>query len=145
MPMTDPSESGRARGNGQPTLALPAPVAVGVGRTAVRLEPVSQGRDFLILITGGEAHVGAAAVCDGRAAPAESGPETGLVQVPGHREGPLAAEAAVTLARATGRTCAAVVGIHQDNATSDEIREIVGNVREGLRRLATAFAEMGQP
>jgi len=122
-------------------LPLPEPVMVGAGRTAVKLRLVAQGRDFLALITGGTAHVGAVAVCDGRTERGHVRPGDGVVQVPGHREGPLAAEAAETLAHASGRTCAVVVGIHQDDATLDEIQDIVDHVRQGLQQLAAAFAE----
>jgi hypothetical protein len=111
---------------------------VGSARTRVALRLLAQGRDLVVLITGGEAHVGAVAGCDGRAGAVPVAPERSLVQLPGHREGPLAAEAAATIARAAGCSCAAVVGIHQDDATADEIRIIVANVREGLRQLAAA-------
>jgi hypothetical protein len=100
----------------------------------------SQGRDLVVLITGGEAHVGAVAGCDGRPGAAPGIGQDGVVQLPGHREGPLAAEAAATLARAFACSCAAVVGIHQDEATADEIRAIVANVRRGLQRLTGAEA-----
>jgi hypothetical protein len=105
------------------------------------LRPLAQGRDLLILITGGAAHVGAIAAHDGRATGPASTDGAAMVQLPGHREGPLAAEAAALLASASGRTCAAVVGIHQDDASPAEIQQIVAHVRQGLQRLAAAFAE----
>ncbi len=122
---------------------LPAPVSVGAGRTEVHLEIVGQGRDFVVLVTGGTAHVGAVAVCDGRADRAHVRPHGNTTQLPGHREGPLAAEAAETLAAASGRTCVAVVGIHQDDATPEEVHAIVANVRRALQELATALGQEG--
>ncbi len=119
------------------SLTLADPVTVGDGRTEVHLRLIAQGRDFLVLITGGAAHIGAVGVCDGRISCAE----VGVVQVPGHREGPLATEAAEILAGAAGRTCTAVVGIHQDNASADEIDQIVANVRVGLSQMAAGFNE----
>lgn len=118
---------------------LPEPVTVGNGRTKVHLRLVAQGRDFLVLITGGQAHVGAIAVCNGRSGRDHVRDNGGMVQVPGHREGPLAAEAAEILALASGRTCAAAVGIHQDQATPEEIHEMVVHVRQGLDQLAADF------
>jgi hypothetical protein len=114
---------------------------LGEGRTAVTLRLLAQGRDILVLITGGAAHVGAVAVCDGTAELGHARSGSGMVQVPGHREGPLAAEASETLALAAGRTCVAVVGIHQDNATAEEIHDIVEHVRQGLQQLTTNLAE----
>jgi hypothetical protein len=118
---------------------LPEPVTVGNGRTKVHLQLVAQGRDFLVLITGGQAHVGAIAVCNGRSERDHVRDNGGMVQVPRHREGPLAAEAAEILALASGRICAAAVGIHQDQATPEEIHEIVVHVRQGLDQLAADF------
>jgi hypothetical protein len=111
---------------------LLAALSAGSGRLRVQLEIRIQGRDFLLLVTGGEAHVGAVAVCDGRRANGKSV----VTEMPGHREGPLAGECAEILARATRKTVAAVVGIHQDNATGQEIAAIVANVRQAATELA---------
>jgi len=108
------------------------PLSVGSGRTRVKLELRFQGRDILLLVTGGEAHVGAVAVWDSRE---KDGPAT-VTELPGHREGPLAVECSEILGRALGRTVAAVVGIHQDNATREEIAAIGANVRQGVVKLA---------
>ena len=119
---------------------LPEPVTMGTGRTAVRLELVGQGRDLLLLISGGEAHVGAVAV----ARPAGDGGAAGEVVVPPHKEGPLAAECAALVAEAGGCTCAAAAGIHQDLATKAEIAAICANARAAARQLAAALAA-GRP
>lgn len=110
-----------------PPAGVPQVVEAGSGRTAVRLDLVKQGRDLLLIVTGGDAHVGAVAVCH------EQGAE--LMVVPGHKEGPLAAECAEAIALAAGCTCAAVAGIHQDDATGEEIAAIMANVRKALRTL----------
>ncbi len=125
------------------TLVLPEAISLGSGRNEVHLQLVPQGRDFLALITGGQAHVGAVAVCDGRQYGYPEGERPGTIEMAGHREGPLAAEAAELLALASGRTCAASVGIHQDQATPAEIREIVANVRLGLEQLAAQMRPEG--
>ena len=108
------------------------PLSVGSGRTRVKLEVKNQGRDILLLVTGGEAHVGAVAVWDSRI---KNG-QAAVTELPGHREGPLAMECAEILGCAWGRTVAAVVGIHQDKATREEIAAIVANVRQGVQELA---------
>lgn len=115
---------------------LPGPVREGSGRTEVRLELVPVGRDLLLLVTGGEAHVGAVAV----ARPAGRGGPAGAVVVPPHKEGPLAAECAALVAEAAGCTCAAAAGIHYDEASAQEIAAICANVRTAVRRLAAALA-----
>jgi len=112
-------------------------VVIGRDRTSVRLELRPVGNDWLLLITGGREHVGAAAV---------AGPEggTGPAVRGTHREGPLATECAGIVAAATGRGCAAVAGIHQDEATSEEIAAIVANAVEGARILAAWAADPDQ-
>jgi hypothetical protein len=108
-------------------------VTVGSGRTEVRLDLAPRGRDWLLLIGGGEAHVGAVAVAwpDG----------ISLVTVPGHKEGPLAEKCALAVSRASGVVCTAVAGIHQDRATRAEIQDILTNVDRGLGEiLAEAFS-----
>jgi hypothetical protein len=134
MAIRDGSESAAARRWER----LPQPVTAGEGRRAVRLELRAQGRDLLLMVGGGEAHVGAVAV----ESPADPlGPASAdLIVVPGHKEGPLAAECARAVAVAAGCTCTAVVGIHQDAATPDEIAAIVANVRRGLATLVGKLA-----
>ena len=90
--------------------ALPRPLREGQGRTGVALEVLAQGRDLVVRVTGGAAHVGAVAVCAGRSMADHAGPAGQVLVVPGHREGTLAAETAEAVARATGCTCASWKG-----------------------------------
>lgn len=115
---------------------LPEPVTAGQGRTEVRLALVSQGRDLVLLVGGGAVHVGAVAV----ARPAAAGGAAGLVVIPPHKEGPLAEQCAALVAEAAGCACAAVAGIHQDDATPDEIAAICTNALAAARRLAAALS-----
>lgn len=114
---------------------LPGPVKRGEGRAAVHLELVPHGRDLVLLVGGGDSHVGAvAAAATGSA---------GAVVLGSHREGPLAEEAAARIAAAAGCACAAVAGIHQDDATPQEIAAIVANIEAGVTALVTALAGRG--
>lgn len=114
------------------------PVIVGSGRKRVKLESSFQGDDLLVRITGGEAHVGAVAVWNGRQADA---PAT-VTELPHHREGPLAGDCAEILGRATGRTVVTVVGIHQDEATREEIESIVANAKQAAREAAEIILKL---
>jgi hypothetical protein len=114
-------------------------VTVGDGREAVTLRLQRQGRDLVVTISGGAAHVGAVAVASPEGGTSgESCHE--VCVVPGHKEGPLADRAAHRLAGITGRTVVVVAGIHQDRATPAEIEAIVTNVEEGVARLAERLA-----
>lgn len=116
---------------------LPGPVQVGRGRRRVRLELVAVGRDLLLIVTGGQGHVGAAALAG---PPGAVAVPAGPLVLPPHREGPLAAECAELVAAAAGCACAGVAGIHQDGADRQEIAALVANARTGARRLAAALA-----
>lgn len=126
---TDGPAQGKAGREKRPVALL----RVGSNRSRVNLELIRQGRDYLVLVTGGEAHVGAVAVWDC----GKKGGQGIVNEMSGHREGPLAGECAEILGIASGRTVVAVVGIHQDNATPEEIETIVVNVRQGARELAS--------
>ncbi len=119
---------------------LPGPARAGRGRTAVTATVQAVGRDLLVTISGGQAHVGATAVV----APA-GGRRRGfgrLAVVPPHKEGPLAEAGAVRIAAAAGCTCVCVAGIHQDAATHEEIKAIVANALAAVDRLADALARV---
>ncbi len=108
-------------------------VSVGEGRTLVQLQADPLGGDWVLRITGGEAHVGAVATAG-----------AGKVQlsvVGSHKEGPLAEVCAGQWSKLTGRVCVAVAGIHQDEATRQEIDGIVENVRQGLDILMIRWRE----
>ncbi len=108
-------------------------------RGGVDLVLRAQGRDLVLTVTGGRAHVGAVAVAapDGRA--------VGEVITPGHREGPLARAGAAALAVAAGRTVAAVVGIHHDDLARDEIDAVVEAVHRGYDELARLLSAGAVP
>lgn len=115
---------------------LPGPVTVGRGRRAVRLEVAAVGRDLTVTLTGGQAHVGAAALAGPDGEPAGAG----LLVLGAHKEGPLARECAAAVAAAAGCACLVAAGIHQDGASPQEIAVIVANARRGISRLAGALA-----
>ena len=110
---------------------------VGEGRSALRLELRAVGRDRLLLITGGAAHAGAVSLAE----PGDDAPRVRTLTAGTHREGPLSAEAAADLCRATGRAVVVVAGIHIDDARPEEIERIVKNARTGVRALIERICE----
>ncbi|HPF34047.1 MAG TPA: hypothetical protein P5571_07330 [Candidatus Krumholzibacteria bacterium] len=108
---------------------------VGAGRAAVWLHLTEQGRDLVLRIGGGDAHVGAVATVSPAGGTAGEACEE-LAVVPGHKEGPLALAAARRLAAAGRRTCVCVAGIHQDAITPAEIAAVLAHVEAGVERLA---------
>lgn len=94
----------------------------GKGRCKVWAEATCAGDDILLYIWGGERpHVGSASLCT-------SG-EPASISVPGHMDHVVSHEAAKRVHSATGKRCLAIAGIHVDNASHEDIEELVENSR----------------
>ncbi|THF83327.1 prenylated flavin chaperone LpdD [Cohnella fermenti] len=103
----------------------------------IDIRRVSMGRDVVFIVTGGTAHLGAAAVAcgeDGRIVHASAW------KLPGHREEELAAELAAMAALSLGRTVAVLAGIHLDRPTRLEIEEAVAAARSRMRQALDEFS-----
>lgn len=116
-------------------------LTLGDGRTAVWLDLAAQGRDLVLRIGGGDAHVGAVAVVSPAGGTGGEACEE-LSVVPGHKEGPLALAAARRLAAAGRRTCVCVAGIHLDAITPAEIALVVARAERGVETLARELEEL---
>lgn len=125
----------KTAGPNSPAGGLLQRVSVGEDRTLVELQLDPLGEDWLLQVTGGEAHVGAVATA--------FDDQVQLSVVNHHKEGPLAEVCAQQWALLTGRVCVAVVGIHQDGATPVEIESIVDHVRQGLETLMSSWRKAG--
>lgn len=99
---------------------------------AVEIRSERMVRDLVFLVTGGTAHIGAAATAtwteDGRV-------RTDVIALPGHREGELAAELATIAARSLGVTVAVLAGIHLDRTSKREIEQVLDRTRERWVRM----------
>lgn len=94
----------------------------------IRLEAIPVGRDLLLLMTGGVSHIGAAST----AYQAGGDIEVLTSAVPGHKEHTLTEGYARRASKALGRTVTVVMGIHYDNLSKEEIREIAKKTSEIL-------------
>ncbi|WP_172193830.1 hypothetical protein [Saccharibacillus qingshengii] len=86
----------------------------------IRVERREMGRDLLLIVTGGDAHIGAVSM-----AYAEEGRvrvETSTV--PGHKESVLSEPAALQAARLLACTVTVAMGIHYDGLNREQIEEI---------------------
>jgi len=89
------------------------------GRIDVTLAARQVGEDWLVEITGGQAHIGAAALATfdrthGRAS-------ASVLSAPGHREEQVTLDAARTITRHTRGTAVVVAGLHYPDITMEEI------------------------
>ncbi|MNH77442.1 hypothetical protein D3C87_316860 [compost metagenome] len=84
----------------------------------IRLEFREIGRDILLIITGGHAHIGAVST----AYPSQRySAEVHTAAVPGHKESLLSADFALRASKWLNRTVTVVMGIHYDNLSSEQI------------------------
>ncbi len=112
-----------------------------VSRIEITLEVKKLGEDYLLTLTGGEKHAGAVAVglFDEKSGRASSS----VITLPGHREEQLALDSAKRVSRATGKTSVIIAGIHVDNITLEEIKEIVSATEEMIGNFITYCEKNG--
>ncbi|MEO3944509.1 hypothetical protein [Gorillibacterium sp. CAU 1737] len=97
----------------------------------IRIHTIRLGSDYLFVVTGGEAHIGASAMAyfqDGKI-------HTELAVVPGHREDRLALECAGLASTKLGATVTVTMGIHIEKASRSDIELAVQTVREEMNRV----------
>ncbi|MEW9701312.1 hypothetical protein [Paenibacillus sp. SI8] len=99
-------------------------------RLTLHIETSSVGKDWLFLIHGGKAHIGAIAL----AYPHKDNIHSESLTVPGHREEQLAMEIARYAAHELRQAVTVVMGIHIDDATKEEIVEIVESVHLAMKQ-----------
>ena len=100
----------------------------------IRIRYLHLGRDLQVVISGGQEHIGAAALAVYR----DSEPgrvSVSHITVYGHREDELVRTAALRLSKALHCTIVVSAGIHFDHLTTAEIEKIVGMVDEMISEL----------
>ena len=86
----------------------------------IRVQRQDIGKDTLLVVTGGAAHIGAAST-----AYLEAGEyKVSTAIVPGHQEHVLSEPAALHAARLLERTVTVVMGIHYDRIAREQISEV---------------------
>lgn len=108
----------------------------------VKIRAIDMGQDVVFLLTGGAAHIGAAATAMYN--PEERTVRVDTLALPGHREGELAAELAGMAARSLECTVAVLAGIHLHQPTSQEIEAVVAEARSQMRQLVCECQRQGR-
>ena len=97
----------------------------GTGRTRVSLSAHYMGNDLVLCMYNDSAHIGAVAV--GEYDHKEHRASTSVITRLGHKDDAIAQEVAYSIAKQTQRSVGAIVGIHSDTATENEITNIFDN------------------
>jgi hypothetical protein len=105
---------------------------VGTGRTRLQFTWRWHGEDLHVHVTGGTDHVGAVALA-GRQPDGQSFADS--LRLPPHREAELAVRSAKALHDALGRVVCVTAGIHLDDITQEEIKDVLATVDEGIHKL----------
>lgn len=96
----------------------------GTGKTALTYEITPVGNDWLILLTGGDAHIGCTAIGDdGRLS--SYTPQS-------HKDDALAIPLAKKVSQTFHCVCTVVAGFHLDEITREEIAQVVQNADKGM-------------
>lgn len=109
-------------------------VESGAGRTHLSARVLFQGQSPVVVVSGGEAHIGAVALAEpvAREDTAEhAGVRRATVSLlvrTGHREDELAAVAARRISTASGEPAVVCAGIHLDAITTEEIDQVRRNM-----------------
>ena len=104
------------------------------GSVDLRADVAHLGRDLLVSIVGGEAHIGAVALGGFNKRSYAS-----VIAVPDHRDDVIAKEAALRISKELQRTCVVIVGIHVNNASEQQISQAVESSMELVNELIEAF------
>lgn len=95
----------------------------------IQVIEVPVGRDMMLIVTGGAAHIGAVST-------AYKGPsgdlEVQTTGLPGHKEHTISEDLALKAAKVLDRTVTVAAGIHYDHISTEEIRAIVAIVNEKM-------------
>lgn len=105
----------------------------GTGPTALHYEIIAIGNDWLILLTGGDAHIGCTAIGDdGRLC--SYTPQS-------HKDDALAIPLAKKVSQTFSCVCTVVAGFHLDGITREQIAAVVANGNIGITRIMAAIEE----
>ncbi len=113
------------------------------GRLCIRLQAVPMGKDWCLILTGGDTpHLGAAAMARAPSDLAGKGTDVSVIALPGHKEDLLVRTLAERAAAVTRANVAVCCGIHLDAITPAEIQDALALcaelTEEFLRALETA-------
>ena len=90
------------------------------GSVDIRADATRMGKDLLVTLVGGEAHVGAVAL-----AGFDTRSYASVLAVPNHRDDIIAKEAALRISKGLRQSCVVIVGVHVHNASERQVAEIV--------------------
>jgi gallate decarboxylase subunit D len=111
----------------------------GAGRTKVRLSTQWIGQNLIVCLFNDFGHIGAVAVAD--YCHTEDRASTSVITRLGHKDDSVASRAAYALCKRLKEPVCAIVGIHVDSITGDEIAQISQNCDRLVERFIKSAIE----
>jgi gallate decarboxylase subunit D len=111
----------------------------GSGRTKVCLSTQWIGKDLIVCLFNEHGHIGAVAVAD--YCHEENRASTSVITRLGHKDDSVANRAAHDLCKQLGAPVCAIVGIHLDKITSEEIAQISQNCDKLVKKFVNSAIE----
>jgi gallate decarboxylase subunit D len=105
----------------------------GSARTLVSLQVMDMGPDLLVRIFNAGAHIGAVAV--GEWDVEHQRASVSIITRLGHKDDAIAQKAAYNISKNTKNTVCVVAGVHLENISPDEIRQVLDNAAELIQGL----------
>ncbi|MWV42325.1 hypothetical protein GRF59_01665 [Paenibacillus sp. HJL G12] len=102
------------------------------GKWGIRIEELQVGKDLMIIVTGGAAHIGS--VSTAYASDETKGIAVQTMGLPGHRERDLTAEMAGKAAAVLDKTVTIVAGIHYDGIDRRQIADVVSETHAAFEK-----------
>jgi hypothetical protein len=118
------------------------------GRFELHARVTRLGKDVLVVLSGGVAHIGAVAMAQPRpslANPEKAGATSSVFTYVGHKEDGIAKTMAEKLAKGLNRKVVVVAGIHWDNLRDEEIEVIVSMCHEITEEVMNKFLDSTSP
>ena len=111
----------------------------GRGRTRITISVQLLGKDLILCIYNAEAHIGAVAIADYEHNEARA--STSLITRLGHKDDVIAYATAHKVCKHTKKPVCVVAGIHVDNITELEIKQIVRNTNNLVDTLLKKYVD----
>lgn len=109
-------------------------ITVGSGATALHYEVTKVGKDVLILVTGGVAHIGSTAIGDDGRMSIYTSRE--------HRDDSLASPLAKKISMEFHCVCTVCAGFHLDSIAKEDIKKVLVNAETGINQVIAALNEI---
>ena len=117
-------------------------ISEGNGRERVYLSCQYMGKDIIVRIYNERAHIGAVAVAEYDHTTKRA--STSLISLLGHKDDSVAMQAAHDICKHTERPACVIAGIHLDDITGSEIRQIVSNCSAAVDKLINNITGEGK-